>query len=181
MAQLGQTTNTGSRAQAFYEDQAVIVQLTPPVNCTLNFIGIFCYESASANENDLKAFVYNAGSGSLLFTSNILANAISSTSIGAPTNAQVTFTGASLTGGTAYNFVIAATGRGGTPIASGQNGSGLVPTLLQNSNIYGAPPNPISGGTVTNQPRAWDIYIDYTATGGGGSSSNQKFLLLGVG
>lgn len=180
MAQVGQTTNTGSRSQAIYEDQACMSRLTLPVGCVVNFLGAFVYESVSANENSLKAFIYNT-SGALLYTSNILANAITSIALGTPYDAHVTFSGANLTAGT-YDFVICATGLGGTPVCSGQNGPGGTPVTLQNGNIYGAPPDPYTLGTVnTTATRTWDIYVDYTASGGGGGSTNQRFFLLGVG
>lgn len=182
MAILGLQTPAGTRAQAFFEDQAVLFEATVPVNCTIDYIGVICYESATANENDLIAFVWASSGGSLIHTSNILTTPISSTSISTPTDAHITFSSASLTASTTYIFGVAATGRGGTPIVVGQNGSGLTPTLLQNSFIYGSPPNPITGGTITNQPREWGVYLSYTASGGGGGgASNQRFFLLGVG
>lgn len=168
MAQVGQTTPTGTRSIAIFDAQAAMSRLTIPVGATVNYLGCYLYESITANENDLIAFIYNSSTAALIYTSNILANAITSTSIGAPYNAHVTFTGATLASGT-YDFVICATGRGGTPIVSGQNGPGSTPVLLQRSNIYGAPPDPYTLGTVdSTATRTWDIYVDYTA--GGGSS-----------
>lgn len=167
MALYGQTTATGTRAQAIFEDRGVCAEIAVGIAGTIDYVGTYCYESATANENDLKALVYTMASG-LLYVSNVLATSINTTSIGSPYNAQVPFAGgASIAIGT-YRFVVAATARGGSPVVLGQNGSSGPAVLLEGTDIYGSPPDP---GAVfnTTTPRAWDIYVSVTPSGGGSS------------
>lgn len=161
MAQVGQTSPSGGREWAIYPQMGVLRQVTVPVGCTLNHIGIWVREQTTPNENSLRAAIYTTA-GALLYQTSILANAISSTTTHALK--QLAFAGQSLSAGTYILAVSAGPNTTGTVVVQGQNDSAGSPSYLINTDGDPYPnfPASIAASIRTDASRQWDIYLDYT-------------------
>ncbi len=164
MATIGQTTVSGGRSQGFYGTLAVCRQETMPVAGTVNFVGVWCWESAAANNNDIQAAIYDAD-GTLLYVSDPVSAPV--TSVGTPELVQVPFPpGTTLPAGDVVFAVMSNHADGestGNLVASGQNGPGGVPVwIADSSSMWDNWPEDFTGMVDTGLARAWDMYLDYT-------------------
>lgn len=182
MAQVGQTTPSGGREFTIYPQQAVLRGVTVPAGFVPNHIGIWVREQTTPSANDLKAALYTSA-GILVAESNVLTTPITSTSTHALK--QVTFPVVSASASGNYLIAVSAgPGTSGVVVVQGQNGPGGVPvSFFTDPAFYPTFPSDISALWETTATRSWDLYLDYTESGGGGgaSLSNQKLILLGVG
>lgn len=164
MAQIGQTTTSGGRTYLIYDEQGAMRRMVLPVAATLNHVGIFCWESTVANQNSLKATIYNT-SGVKVAETQVRATAISGVGLANVAAVTIPFAGGvSLAAGT-YDVMVCATGAvGGSTVGiNGQNGTAGTPVSMFFSYIYPTAPDPYTGLVDTAATRAWDIYLDYTA------------------
>ncbi len=160
MAQVGQLTPSGGREWAVYDHMGVLRQVTVPVNCTLNHIGVWLREQTAANANNVRAAIYTT-TGALLYQTSILTGAINSATTFALY--QLSFAGQALSAGT-YILAVAATETTGVVIAQGQNGSAGVPNYVtdEGGTLHPTFPADISAAIKTDASRQWDIYLDYS-------------------
>lgn len=162
MAQIGQTTTSGGRTFLIYDEQGAMRRMVLPVAATLNHVGIFCWEATVANQNNLKATIYNT-SGVKVAETNIRTAAIPGIGVGNVSAVTMPFAGGvSLPAGT-YDVMVCATVGSSTVGINGQNGAGGTPVSMFFSYIYPTAPDPYTGLVDTTATRAWDIYLDYTA------------------
>ncbi len=178
MAQVGQTTPSGGRSKFIFETEGAMRRITLPVAATLNFIGCYCWEQTTVNENDVKGAIYTTA-GIKLYETNVLANAITTLPT-SPFDAHIPFPGGCTLAAGTYDLVVAGTGRGGVPVVNGQNDATGLPTAMNGTAIYPTFPADYTGFVDSATPRQWDLYLDYTPSAGG-LVSNQGLALLGVG
>lgn len=175
MAQVGQTTPSGGREWSINTTGGPLRQVTVPVNCTLNHIGIWVRESTTANSNDLKGAIYTTGGILVYETANLSATIGSTVSFALE---QLVFSGQSLTAGT-YILAVAA-GPGTTnAIAQGQNDSSGSPTYIVADTGSLHPNFPADASTFihSDSARQWDIYLDYTEAAGSSQAPRSSAFL----
>lgn len=165
MSRAGQVTiSAGSRSLAIYDTLGGMRRLNIPVaSAQLDYLVIWCYESVTALENDLKGAVYTTAGVRLAMT-DVLANAITSNSFGTWYEAHIPFPAGTIIAGGDIDVAVAATGRGGTPVIHGDNGSTGTPVKLEDAvnGIYPTFPADYTGLIDIATPRQWDIGLEYT-------------------
>lgn len=166
MAQVGQTTPSGGREWSLNTEGGGCRQVTVPVNCTVNHIGVWVREQTTVNHNDLRAAIYTT-SGTLVYQTAILENDIGST--GSFALKQLAFTGQSLSSGNYVLAVGAGPASSGNAILQGQNDSSGSPTYMVStpSTLHPTFPSDATGMIFSDSARQWDIYLDYTEAASG--------------
>lgn len=165
MARSGQVTiSAGTRSLAIYDTLGAMRRMNIPVaSAQLDYIVVWAYESITALENDLKGSVYSTAGVRLAMT-DVLVTSITSNSFGTWYEAHILFAPGTIIAGGDVDIAVAATGRGGTPVIHGDNGSTGIPVRLEDATngIYPTFPADYTGLIDIATPRQWDIGLEYT-------------------
>lgn len=168
MAQIGQTTVTGGRTDPIHNLQGKMRRMTMTEAGTVNHVGIWCWENAVANSNNLLAGIYSTA-GVLLYQSNVRVAAVPGVGIANVAAVSVFFPGGTTLAIGSYDIVVCANGgvNGSDVICSGSNGTAGTPVnMFDAGTIYPTLPADYTGKVDTSASRQWDLFLDYTASSG---------------